>query len=81
VSQQSAVVSQQNIDQVVHQYNSNASIDGVQQGKFRAPGCAMGLAPVVYELWQKILRYDPRTRVARTATFCAVRSTDRVFYA
>ena len=35
------------------------SIDGVQQANSGHPGAPMGLAPVVYELWQKYLRYDP----------------------
>ena len=35
------------------------SIDGVQQANSGHPGAPMGLAPVVYELWQRYLRYDP----------------------
>src|SRR5690348_18504321 len=35
------------------------SIDGVQQANSGHPGAPMGLAPVVYSLWQKYLRYDP----------------------
>lgn len=35
------------------------SIDGVQQANAGHPGAPMGLAPVVYELWQQYLRYDP----------------------
>ncbi len=35
------------------------AIDAVQQANSGHPGAPMGLAPVVYELWQKHLRYDP----------------------
>ena len=35
------------------------SIDGVQQANSGHPGAPMGLAPVVYSLWQQFLRYDP----------------------
>jgi transketolase len=35
------------------------AIDAVQQANSGHPGAPMGLAPVVYELWQKFLNYDP----------------------
>src|SRR6202451_1224069 len=35
------------------------AIDAVQKANSGHPGAPMGLAPVVYELWQKYLRYDP----------------------
>jgi len=35
------------------------AIDAVQQANSGHPGAPMGLAPVVYQLWQKYLRYDP----------------------
>jgi transketolase len=35
------------------------AIDAVQQANSGHPGAPMGLAAVVYELWQKHLRYDP----------------------
>jgi transketolase len=35
------------------------SIDAVQQANSGHPGAPMGLAPVAYSLWQKVLRYDP----------------------
>jgi transketolase len=35
------------------------AIDAVQQANSGHPGAPMGLAPVVYELWQKFLVYDP----------------------
>jgi transketolase len=35
------------------------SIDAVQRANSGHPGAPMGLAPVVYSLWQSFLRYDP----------------------
>ncbi|HVI09611.1 MAG TPA: transketolase [Candidatus Binatia bacterium] len=35
------------------------SIDAVQQANSGHPGAPMGLAPVMYCLWQEFLRYDP----------------------
>jgi len=35
------------------------AIDAVQQANSGHPGAPMGLAPVVYALWQGFLRYDP----------------------
>ena len=35
------------------------AMDAVQKANSGHPGAPMGLAPVVYELWQKYLRYDP----------------------
>ena len=36
------------------------SIDGVQKANSGHPGAPMGLAPVMYTLWQNFLRYDPQ---------------------
>lgn len=36
------------------------SMDAVQQANSGHPGTPMALAPVIYTLWQKILRYDPQ---------------------
>jgi transketolase len=35
------------------------SIDAIQQANSGHPGTPMGIAPVVYSLWQRVLRYDP----------------------
>jgi len=51
--------SQQNIDQLSINTIRTLSIDAVQQANSGHPGAPMGLAPVVYELWQRYLRYDP----------------------
>ena len=63
MSQQSAVMSRQNIDQLCINTIRTLSIDGVQQANSGHPGAPMGLAPVMYELWQKYLKYDPANPV------------------
>lgn len=35
------------------------AMDAVQQANSDHPGTAMGMAPVVYTLWQRFLRFDP----------------------
>jgi transketolase len=52
-------VSQQNIDQLCINTIRTLSIDAVQQANSGHPGAPMGLAPVVYSLWQNFLHYDP----------------------
>lgn len=63
MSQQSAAVSQQNMDQLCINTIRTLSIDAVQQANSGHPGAPMGLAAVVYELWQKYLKYDPANPV------------------
>jgi transketolase len=63
VSQQSAVMSKQNIDQLCINTIRTLSMDAVQQANSGHPGAPMGLAPVMYELWQKYLQYDPANPV------------------
>jgi transketolase len=36
------------------------SMDAVQQAKSGHPGTPMALAPLVYTLWQRVMRFDPR---------------------
>ena len=60
---QSAVMSKQNIDQLCINTIRTLSIDGVQQANSGHPGAPMGLAAVMYELWQKYLQYDPANPV------------------
>jgi len=58
-----AIVSQAKTQLDLEQLSINTirtlAIDAVQQANSGHPGAPMGLAPVVYELWQKYLRYDP----------------------
>jgi transketolase len=58
VSQQTAVP-QQTLDQLCINTIRTLSIDAVQQANSGHPGAPMGLAPVMYSLWQSFLRYDP----------------------
>jgi len=58
VSQQTAVP-KQTLDQLCINTIRTLSIDAVQQANSGHPGAPMGLAPVVYSLWQSFLRYDP----------------------
>jgi transketolase len=51
--------SQLDLDQLSINTIRTLAIDGVQKANSGHPGAPMGLAPVVYALWQKYLRYDP----------------------
>ncbi len=51
--------SQLDMDQLSINTIRTLAIDGVQKANSGHPGAPMGLAPVVYALWQKYLRYDP----------------------
>src|ERR1044071_10253910 len=53
----------QQIDQLSINTIRTLSIDAVQQANSGHPGAPMGLAPVVYELWQRYLKYDPANPV------------------
>jgi transketolase len=65
VSQQAIVTqtSAQQIDQLSVNTIRTLSIDAVQQANSGHPGAPMGLAPVVYALWQRYLKYDPANPV------------------
>jgi transketolase len=39
------------------------SIDAVQQAKSGHPGTPMALAPLVYTIWNRVLRYDPQNPI------------------
>ena len=52
-------MSESNLQQLSVNTIRTLSIDAVQQANSGHPGAPMGLAPVVYELWQNYLRYDP----------------------
>ncbi len=54
-----AIASESSISQLAINTIRTLSIDAVQQANSGHPGAPMGLAPVVYALWQKVLRYDP----------------------
>jgi len=52
-------VSEHTLDQVCINTIRTLSIDAVQQANSGHPGAPMGLAPVVFSLWQYFLKYDP----------------------
>jgi transketolase len=54
-----AKVTEKNLDQVCIDTIRTLSIDAVQQANSGHPGAPMGLAPVMYCLWQYFLNYDP----------------------
>ncbi len=58
------------------------AIDAVQQANSGHPGAPMGLAPVVYSLWQRFLRYDPAdpTQPGRVVSGPAPRPPRTFFY-
>jgi transketolase len=51
--------SERTIDQLCINTIRTLSIDAVQQANSGHPGTAMAMAPVIYALWQRFLRFDP----------------------
>src|SRR5262249_43560502 len=49
----------QDIDQLCVNTIRTLAMDAVQQAQSGHPGAPMALAPVVYCLWQRFLRFDP----------------------
>ena len=48
------------LDQLAINTIRTLSIDAVQQAKSGHPGTPMALAPLVYTLWNRVLRFDPK---------------------
>jgi transketolase len=48
------------IDQLCINTIRTLSIDAVQQAKSGHPGTPMALAPLVYTVWNRVMRFDPR---------------------
>jgi transketolase len=48
------------LDQLAINTIRTLSIDAVQQAKSGHPGAPMALAPLVYTLWNRIMRFDPK---------------------
>src|ERR1700682_3600275 len=48
------------LDQLCINTIRTLSIDAVQQAQSGHPGTPMGLAPLVYTLWTRVMRFDPR---------------------
>ena len=57
--QDAAVARQQQIDQLCVNTIRTLAMDAVQKASSGHPGTAMAMAPVVYCLWQRFLRFDP----------------------
>src|SRR5579862_5725120 len=49
-----------NLDQLCINTIRTLSIDAVQQAKSGHPGTPMALAPLVYTLWNRVMRFDPK---------------------
>jgi transketolase len=52
-------MTQAELDQLSVDTIRTLSIDAVQQAKSGHPGTPMGLAPLVYTIWNRVLRFDP----------------------
>jgi transketolase len=50
----------QDLDQLAINTIRTLSIDAVQQAKSGHPGTPMALAPLVYTIWNRVLRFDPK---------------------
>jgi transketolase len=50
----------QELDQLAINTIRTLSMDAVQQAKSGHPGTPMALAPLVYTLWNRVLRFDPK---------------------
>src|SRR5258708_33513244 len=47
------------LDQLAINTIRTLSIDAVQQAKSGHPGTPMALAPLVYTIWNRVMRFDP----------------------
>jgi transketolase len=50
----------QDLDQLAINTIRTLSIDAVQQAKSGHPGTPMALAPLIYTLWNRVMRFDPK---------------------
>ena len=53
-------MAKQDLDQLAINTIRTLSIDAVQQAKSGHPGTPMALAPLVYTLWNRVMRFDPK---------------------
>jgi transketolase len=53
-------MTREELDQLAINTIRTLSIDAVQQAKSGHPGTPMALAPLVYVLWNRVLRFDPK---------------------
>src|ERR1700747_502801 len=50
----------QQLEQLSTDTTATRSIDAVQQAKSGHPGTPMALAPLVYTIWNRVMRFDPQ---------------------
>jgi transketolase len=60
VTQGAPVITDTGLDQLAINTIRTLSIDAVQQAKSGHPGTPMALAPLVYTIWNRVLRFDPK---------------------
>src|SRR6185312_10174670 len=53
-------MTKEELDQLAINTIRTLSVDAVQQAKSGHPGTPMALAPLVYTLWNRVLRFDPQ---------------------
>src|ERR1700756_4337335 len=53
-------MTQEERDQLAINTIRTLSIDAVQQAKSGHPGTPMALAPLVYTIWNRVMKFDPR---------------------
>src|SRR5260370_34975877 len=53
-------MTKEELDQLAINTIRTLSIDAVQQAKSGHPGTPMALAPLVYTLWNRVMRFDPQ---------------------
>ena len=53
-------MTQDELDQLAINTIRTLSIDAVQQAKSGHPGTPMALAPLVYTIWNRVMRFDPK---------------------
>jgi transketolase len=56
-------MTREELDQLAINTIRTLSIDAVQQAKSGHPGTPMALAPLVYTIWNKVLRFDPQNPI------------------
>src|ERR1700758_4639779 len=53
-------MTKEELDQLAINTIRTLSIDAVQQAKSGHPGTPMALAPLVYAVWNRVMRFDPK---------------------
>jgi transketolase len=65
-------MSDHTLDQLSINTIRTLSIDAVQQAKSGHPGTPMALAPAVYTIWNRVMRFDPGPDLAQPRSVRAV---------